>query len=80
MTAATQTAVAAKCEKHLFEDATGKCRTCHAYYCDDCLVYAHGPHASPFCIPCALSAAGVRSAVRAARPRRRLFGRRAVAA
>ena len=80
MTAVTQTAVASKCEKHLFEDATGKCRSCHAHFCGDCLVYAHGPQSAPFCIPCALTAAGVRSTARAPRPRRRLFGRGPVAA
>jgi hypothetical protein len=81
MAAVAQTAVATHCQKHIFEDATGKCRSCRAYFCDDCLVYAHGQHAAPFCIPCALAAAGVRStAARSARPRRRLFGRREQAA
>jgi len=51
----------AKCDKHLFEDATGMCRACRRPFCPDCLVYAQGPGRAPLCIPCALTAAGVRS-------------------
>jgi hypothetical protein len=51
----------ARCDKHLFEDATGMCRTCGRPYCDDCLVYAQGSNRAPLCVPCALTAAGVRS-------------------
>jgi len=50
-----------QCDKHLFEEATGMCRACRRPFCTDCLVYAHGPNRAPFCIPCALTAAGVRS-------------------
>jgi hypothetical protein len=50
-----------RCNKHLFEDAAGMCRTCRRPYCDDCLVYTHGPTKAPLCVPCALTAAGVRS-------------------
>ena len=66
-----------RCDKHLFEDASGVCRSCGRAYCDDCLVYAHGPGKAPFCIPCALTAAGVRStaASQARRGRRGLAGR-----
>ena len=60
----------AKCDKHLFEDATGMCRACRRPYCVDCLVYAQGPDRAPLCIPCALTAAGVRSTA-AARSQRR---------
>jgi hypothetical protein len=49
----------AKCDKHLFEDATGMCRSCRRPYCDDCLVFT--PGSKPLCVPCALTAAGVRS-------------------
>jgi hypothetical protein len=59
----------AKCDKHLFEDATGMCRACRRPFCVDCLVYAQGPDRPPLCIPCALTAAGVRSTA-AARGRR----------
>ncbi|MCU1450685.1 MAG: hypothetical protein JWP02_2855 [Acidimicrobiales bacterium] len=51
----------AKCDKHLFEDATGMCRTCRRPYCDDCLVFTQGAKRAPMCVPCALTAAGVRS-------------------
>ena len=51
----------AQCDKHLFEEATGMCRNCRRPFCPDCLVYAQGPNKAPFCIPCALTAAGVRS-------------------
>ena len=54
-------ATSTQCDKHLFEEATGVCRECRRPFCTDCLVYAHGPERAPFCIPCALSAAGVRS-------------------
>jgi len=61
----------AQCDKHLFEEATGMCRACRRPYCADCLVYAHGPERAPYCIPCALSAAGVRSTAGSQGRRRR---------
>jgi len=30
-------------------------------FCDDCLVFAFGPHRPPMCVECALAAAGIRS-------------------
>ena len=54
-------ATATQCDKHLFEAASGMCRACRRPFCADCLVYAQGPNKAPFCIPCALTAAGVRS-------------------
>lgn len=54
------------CEKHVFEATEATCRTCGGEFCGDCLVYSHGPKKAPFCVSCALSAAGVRST--AARP------------
>jgi hypothetical protein len=67
----------AQCDKHLFEQATGVCRSCRRPYCGECLVYSHGPNKAPFCIPCALTAAGVRStaATQARRGRRGMAGR-----
>jgi hypothetical protein len=50
-----------RCDKHMFDDATGMCRSCRRPYCADCLVYTHGAKRAPLCVPCALSAAGVRS-------------------
>lgn len=49
------------CRKH-DELAVGTCRSCRGEYCDHCLVYAYGRAKPPFCIDCALSAFGVRSA------------------
>ena len=49
----------ALCAKHTFEESVGKCRTCHAAFCGDCLVFPRGPKRSALCIPCALAAAGV---------------------
>jgi hypothetical protein len=70
-------ATSTQCDKHLFEQAAGMCRACRRPFCGDCLVYAHGPSKAPFCIPCALTAAGVRStaASQARRGRRGLAGR-----
>jgi hypothetical protein len=56
-----------RCNKHLFEDASGMCRSCRRPYCEDCLVYTHGPKKAPLCVPCALTAAGVRSTARSQR-------------
>ena len=50
-----------RCDKHLFDDAAGVCWSCRRPYCNECLVYTHGPKKAPLCVPCALSAAGVRS-------------------
>ena len=47
------------CAKHTFLESVGKCRTCHAAFCQDCLVFPRGPKRSALCIPCALAAAGV---------------------
>lgn len=54
------------CEKHPFERRERNCRTCGGEFCADCLVYAYGPKKPPYCVSCALAAAGVRSS--AARP------------
>jgi len=50
-----------RCDKHMFDDATGMCRSCRRPYCADCLVYTQGANRAPLCVPCALAAAGVRS-------------------
>jgi hypothetical protein len=49
------------CGKHVFEEATGRCRRCEADFCADCLVYAFGPRKAPFCVSCALEVSGIRS-------------------
>ena len=51
----------AKCDKHLFEDASAMCRACRRPFCEECLVFTQGAGRAPYCIPCALTAAGVRS-------------------
>jgi hypothetical protein len=50
-----------RCTKHPFEVAENCCRNCGYDYCSECLVYAFGPKKPPFCVACALAAAGVRS-------------------
>ena len=52
--------MAARCTKHSFEVAVAQCRSCGEPFCDDCLVYTYGASSPPFCVPCALVAAGVR--------------------
>jgi hypothetical protein len=50
-----------RCARHQFEAAVDRCRQCGHTFCGECLVYSFGDKQPPFCIPCALSAAGVRS-------------------
>lgn len=61
-----------RCERHLFDQATDLCGRCGLEYCADCLVYSFGPSKPPFCLPCAVEAAGVRqgAALRAAPSRK----------
>ena len=48
------------CDTHPFDVAAGTCAGCRRTFCPTCLVYPHGPHQHPLCIPCAVTAAGVR--------------------
>ena len=50
-----------RCDKHQFERMERICRSCGGEFCQDCLVYSHGHHKPPYCVSCALAAAGVRS-------------------
>jgi len=50
-----------RCDKHLFEAAEDMCGKCGYEFCAECLVYAFGAKKPPFCIPCAVAAAGIRS-------------------
>jgi len=50
----------AGCNTHPFDEAEDSCRACKRQYCTNCLVYAFGPSKPPFCVPCALEAAGLR--------------------
>ncbi|MDQ3145739.1 MAG: hypothetical protein M3R01_02195 [Actinomycetota bacterium] len=57
----------ARCDAHPFDVAGGLCESCRRDYCPGCLVYPKGEHRPPVCIPCALSAGGVRRNARRAR-------------
>ena len=50
-----------RCGTHQFDVASARCRTCGDAYCGECLVYPFGARREPFCVRCALVAAGVRS-------------------
>jgi hypothetical protein len=50
-----------RCDRHGFELAVDTCRNCGISYCAECLVYSFGRKEQPFCVSCALAAAGVRS-------------------
>ena len=50
----------AQCAKHHFDRAVDLCGQCGLTFCPACLVYAFGESKPPFCIPCALTAGGVR--------------------
>lgn len=50
-----------RCERHSFEPAENLCRACGYEFCHDCLVYTYGPKKPPYCLKCALTAAGIRS-------------------
>ncbi len=48
------------CGTHRSQLAAGTCRACLGEFCDDCLVYSYGRGKAPYCIRCALVAAGAR--------------------
>ena len=48
------------CSRHHDSHAAGTYRSCLGAYCDHCLVYSFGRSKPPFCIDCALRAAGAR--------------------
>jgi hypothetical protein len=50
-----------RCDRHGFELAEDTCRNCGFSFCAECLVYSFGRKQQPFCVSCALAAAGVRS-------------------
>jgi hypothetical protein len=50
-----------RCYVHNFELAETRCRNCANEFCNECLVYAFGAGKPPYCVACALAAAGVRS-------------------
>ena len=48
----------ARCHTHGTASSAGMCRSCLREFCDDCLVYSYGRSKAPYCIRCALVAAG----------------------
>lgn len=48
------------CSDHQFEPAVDVCRQCRRPCCHECVVYAFGADQPPYCLPCAMRAAGVR--------------------
>jgi hypothetical protein len=48
----------AKCQTHGAAASAGTCRSCLREFCGDCLVYSYGRAKAPYCIRCALVAAG----------------------
>jgi hypothetical protein len=57
-----------RCERHQFDQAADRCGRCGGEFCSTCVVYAFGPKKPPFCLPCAVAAAGVRSGAGSAPP------------
>jgi hypothetical protein len=49
------------CTRHYEEPALDICKNCGRTFCSRCLVYPFGNHKPPYCVGCAISAAGVRS-------------------
>lgn len=50
-----------RCERHQFDRAVDRCGRCGGEFCSTCVVYSFGPKKPPFCLPCAVTAAGVRN-------------------
>lgn len=50
-----------RCERHLFDRAIDRCGRCGLEFCHTCVIYPFGNSKPPFCLPCAVEAAGVRS-------------------
>jgi hypothetical protein len=47
-----------RCHTHSHDEATGICRSCRREFCEQCLVYSYGHNRPPYCVRCALIAAG----------------------
>jgi hypothetical protein len=46
------------CHTHRHDEASGLCRSCRRAFCEQCLVYSYGHSRPPYCVRCALIAAG----------------------
>ncbi len=49
------------CERHFPVPAVDLCGWCGEEFCHDCVVYPFGEKRLPYCLSCAVTAAGVRS-------------------
>lgn len=49
------------CTKHSHERGVAACRRCGLPWCNDCLVFVYGTTKPPYCVGCAMFAAGVRT-------------------
>ena len=47
-----------RCPTHPHDRARDVCRTCGRPFCESCLVYSYGRGKAPYCVECALVAAG----------------------
>ena len=70
------------CGEHLLAPSDDLCGWCGAGYCDECLVDPFGRDRAPYCVRCAVEAAGLRDRcsrrrVRTRADQRALRGRRA---
>ena len=50
------------CMRHYEEPMMGHCRTCGRAFCNRCLVFPFGDDKPPYCVGCAIAAAGVSTA------------------
>lgn len=50
-----------RCYRHQFDTAVDRCQMCGQGFCTTCLVYPKGHRKPPYCLPCAVNAAGVRN-------------------
>jgi hypothetical protein len=50
-----------RCHRHQFDSAVDRCQMCGNGFCTTCLVYPKGHRKPPYCLPCAVNAAGVRN-------------------
>ena len=55
------------CDAHPFDRAVGRCDSCRRSFCEDCLVDPGLVTKEVYCIPCAVTAAGVRKSARRVR-------------
>ena len=52
------------CERHTYVEAESTCQRCGYSFCENCLVYSFGRQQHPYCVSCAIAAAGIRRSAR----------------